>query len=67
MKSISVIGLGAVGSATAIGFAKLGYSVVGVDIIKSKIDKTDSEIDSMVYELYGLSEEEIAIVESSNS
>jgi len=39
MKSISVIGLGAVGSATAIGFAKLGHSVVGVDIIKSKIDK----------------------------
>ncbi len=31
--------------------------------IKSEIDKTDKEIDQMVYELYGLSEEEIKIVE----
>lgn len=34
--------------------------------IKSEIEKTDKEIDRMVYELYGLSEEEIAIVENSN-
>jgi hypothetical protein len=31
--------------------------------IKSEIEKTDAEIDRMVYELYGLTEEEIGIVE----
>ncbi|NQY09049.1 MAG: N-6 DNA methylase, partial [Flavobacteriales bacterium] len=31
--------------------------------LKAEIDKTDNEIDQMVYELYGLSEEEIKIVE----
>lgn len=31
--------------------------------IKSEIDKTDKEIDTLVYELYGLSEEEVKIVE----
>jgi hypothetical protein len=33
--------------------------------LKSEIDKTDREIDLMVYELYGLTEEEIGIVEES--
>ncbi len=33
-------------------------------LIKSEIDQTDKEIDQMVYELYGLSDEEIAIVEA---
>jgi hypothetical protein len=33
--------------------------------LKAEIDKTDKEIDGMVYELYGLSEEEIKIVENS--
>ena len=33
--------------------------------LKAEIDKTDKEIDAMVYELYGLSEEEIKIVEES--
>lgn len=33
---------------------------------KNKINTTDKEIDAMVYALYGLTEEEIAIVESSN-
>ncbi|MBW6537339.1 MAG: Eco57I restriction-modification methylase domain-containing protein, partial [Mariniphaga sp.] len=33
--------------------------------IKSEIEKTDKEIDRMVYELYGLTEEEIKIVEGS--
>jgi hypothetical protein len=33
--------------------------------LKAEIDKTDAEIDAMVYELYGLSEEEIEIVENS--
>jgi hypothetical protein len=30
---------------------------------KSKMETKDKEIDSMVYELYGLSEEEVRIVE----
>ncbi len=33
--------------------------------LKATIDATDKAIDAMVYELYGLSEEEIAIVESN--
>lgn len=33
--------------------------------LKSKIDTTDKEIDQMVYKLYDLTEEEIAIVEKS--
>jgi len=33
--------------------------------LKAEIDKTDRQIDQMVYELYGLSEEEIRIVEDS--
>ncbi len=33
--------------------------------IKSQIDQTDKEIDFMVYELYGLTDEEIQIVENS--
>lgn len=33
--------------------------------LKNQIDKTDKEIDQMVYQLYGLSEEEIKIVESN--
>ena len=33
--------------------------------LKSEIEKTDREIDRMVYELYGLTEEEIKIVEES--
>ena len=33
--------------------------------IKEKIDATDKEINQMVYALYGLTEEEIRIVEGS--
>jgi hypothetical protein len=33
--------------------------------LKTEIDKTDKGIDQMVYELYGLTEEEIKIVEKS--
>jgi TaqI-like C-terminal specificity domain len=33
--------------------------------LQSKIEETDKEIDQMVYELYGLTEEEIKIVENS--
>ena len=35
--------------------------------LKSEINRVDTEIDRMVYELYGLTEEEIAIVEGSNN
>lgn len=34
-----------------------------VSELKAEISKTDKEIDAMVYELYGLSEDEIEIVE----
>jgi ketosteroid isomerase-like protein len=33
--------------------------------LKTEIDKTDREIDQMVYELYDLTEEEIQIVENN--
>jgi hypothetical protein len=33
--------------------------------LKIQIDTTDKEIDQMVYELYGLTEDEIEIVENS--
>jgi hypothetical protein len=33
--------------------------------LKTQIDQTDKEIDRMVYVLYGLTEEEIQIVENS--
>ncbi len=33
--------------------------------LKRQIDQTDREIDQMVYELYGLTEEEIRIVEQT--
>jgi len=31
--------------------------------LQTQIDNTDKEIDTMVYELYGLSDDEIAVVE----
>ena len=34
-------------------------------ILKAEIDQTDAAIDQMVYELYGLTEEEIQIVEAN--
>jgi hypothetical protein len=34
-------------------------------LLKTQIDTTDTEIDQMVYELYGLTDEEIEIVENS--
>ncbi len=36
------------------------------DILKRQIDSTDAEIDRLVYELYGLTKEEIKIVEGKN-
>ena len=35
-------------------------------VIQRQIDATDQQIDQMVYELYGLTEEEIKIVEGTN-
>lgn len=37
-----------------------------INTLQTEIDKTDKEIDQMVYELYGLTEEEIAVVEGNN-
>ena len=36
-----------------------------VEVLIDEINKTDKEIDQMVYELYGLTKEEIEIVENS--
>lgn len=37
------------------------------EALKTEIDKTDREIDQMVYDLYGLTDEEIAIVEEATA
>ena len=37
-----------------------------INTLQAEIAKTDKEIDQMVYELYGLTEEEIKVVEGSN-
>jgi type II restriction/modification system DNA methylase subunit YeeA len=36
-----------------------------VQILKTEIDKTDKEIDTMVYQLYNLTDDEIEIIEST--
>ncbi|MCD6564828.1 MAG: hypothetical protein J7K53_02690 [Bacteroidales bacterium] len=36
-----------------------------IDQLQDEINTTDKEIDQMVYELYGLTEDEIKIVEES--
>ena len=41
------------------------YSDLPSSKIESEIASTDAEIDRMVYDLYGLTEDEIAIVEDS--
>ncbi len=43
--------------------AKLGSEK---EMIQRRINATDAEIDRLVYELYGLTEEEIAIVEGKS-
>ena len=45
-----------------LGGAKLGNEK---EMIQRRIDATDSEIDRLVYDLYGLTDEEIKIVEGS--
>ena len=47
-----------------LGGAKLGNEK---EMIQRRIDATDSEIDRLVYDLYGLTDEEIKIVEGSCS
>jgi hypothetical protein len=42
-------------------------SVAQREIIQRQIDATDAEIDRLVYDLYGLTPEEIAIVEGTNA
>ena len=39
---------------------------IKTDELKSQITQTDTEIDAMVYELYGLSEDEVRVVEVEN-
>lgn len=46
---------------------KLNVLFIVADDLKKEIDKTDKEIDQMVYELYGLTEEEIKIVEEATA
>ena len=36
-------------------------------LIQRQIDATDAEIDRLVYDLYGLTAEEIALVEEANA
>ena len=38
----------------------------GKKLYQRQIEPTDQEIDALVYELYGLTEEEIAIVEEAS-
>ena len=41
----------------------MGVDSEGVEMIRREIESTDRSIDRLVYELYGLSPEEISIVE----
>jgi len=50
-------------SSCACGLARSG--VLG-SILRRQIEATDKQIDRLVYELYGLTEEEIRIVEASS-
>ena len=43
--------------------AKMSYDKTA---IQRQIDATDQQIDRLVYDLYGLTEEEIKIVEETN-
>jgi len=40
-----------------------GLSVIGREMVEARIERTDAEIDALVYCLYGLTDDEIAIVE----
>jgi hypothetical protein len=47
---------------------RLVKTAIGTDkaMLQRHIDATDWQIDNLVYEMYGLTEEEIAIVEGSS-
>ncbi len=51
---------------TGIGRQELGdFNILRAHCLKTEIEETDKEIDQMVYELYGLSEDENSGVENS--
>ena len=41
--------------------------ITDLTTLQRKIEATDRQIDKLVYELYGLTEEEIGIVEGTNN
>lgn len=47
-------------------FEALGWDVRNAGMAQRQIDATDAEIDRLVYDLYGLTAEEIAIVEGKD-
>src|SRR5262249_28181480 len=50
MNSISVYGLGYVGSVTAACFARLGHTVIGMDVNRSKVERINSGLSTVVEE-----------------
>ena len=46
---------------------RCGQEAVAKELLQRQIDATDGQIDRLVYELYGLTEEEIGIVEETTS
>jgi GDP-mannose 6-dehydrogenase len=50
MSSISVFGLGYVGSVTAACFARLGHSVVGMDVNRAKVERINAGLSTVVEE-----------------
>ena len=50
-------------------YKKLAVATIHADkeFYQRQIEATDAEIDALVYELYGLTEEEIAIVEGRDN
>ena len=47
-----------------LNFHGIGYTPQGKGRVKREIESTDKAIDKLVYDLYGLTDEEIKIVES---
>ncbi|MHA1378156.1 MAG: UDP-glucose dehydrogenase family protein [Candidatus Helarchaeota archaeon] len=42
IKNIGIIGLGYVGLTTSVGFASLGYKVIGIDVIEENVERINS-------------------------
>jgi hypothetical protein len=57
------------GQTNALANKKLGIAKLGSEkeMIQRRINATDAEIDRLVYELYGLTDEELAIVEGKSA